>query len=218
MNNLYFRNDLNLENPVKEVFTNFKGQKVSKKTCSKCDGTGFIPEFGFSDNGKCWRCRNKGYEVFRIYTAKEIKSIIKANDRKIIAGIKKTQLNMEITAIQRMKRNHEIYVKNVAYKKAKILQKNKSKYIGNAGDKLERLLTLDWCIEKEGNYGNYYIKQLRDNDGNIFSHMGSALRDADYKKLPKGSTFTLKFTVKEHSEYKGLKQTKITNPRLVKGE
>ena len=71
---------------------------------------------------------------------------------------------------------------------------------------------------KEGDYGYYFIKQLHDEDGNIYSHMGSAIADEDYNLIPKGTTFTLKFTVKEHSEYNGIKQTKIKNPKLVKGE
>jgi hypothetical protein len=145
--------------------------------------------------------------------------LIKAAEKRDVARIAKAQLNSEIWSIQRMGYNHKRYLSNVAFKTKKIKAKYQSTFVGNIGDRLEKSLTLDWCIIKDNSkWGSYYIKQLHDSDGNIYSHMGNGLRDEDYNLIPKGTTFTLKFTVKEHGEYQGTKQTKIKNPKFVKGE
>ena len=217
MTEVYFRNDLDLEFPVKEVFK-LDGKKVAKKTCGKCDGNKYLVHFGNTDEGRCWGCRAKGYITARVYTAKELRPVIRASEKRSVARIAKAQLESEICSIQQMGYKHKSYISNVAYKTKKIKAKYQSDYVGQVGDRLEKSLTLDWCIRKEGNYGYYYIKQLHDSDGNIYSHMGNGLRDEDYNLIPKGTTFTLKFTVKDHSEYQGTKQTKIKNPKFVKGE
>ena len=215
MTELYFRSDLDLKFPVKEVY-NLNGKKVGKKTCYKCNGTGYIPHLANVDEGRCWNCNKRGYEIFRVYSKSEMQSVIKSKNKKDLEKRNAWALTREIIAIQKMKHNHKAYLKNVAYKTQKIKAKYQSEYVGQVGEKLEKSLTLDWCIRKEGNYGYYFIKQLHDEDGNIYSHMGSSITDKDYNLIPKGTTFTLKFTVKEHSEYNGIKQTKIKNPKLGK--
>ena len=217
MTEVYFRNDLDLEFPVKEVFK-LDGKKVAKKTCGKCDGNKYLLHFGNTDEGRCWGCHAKGYITARVYTAKELRPVIKASEKRRMARIAKAQLESEIWSIQQMGYKHKSYLSNVAFKTKKIKAKYQSEYVGQVGDRLEKSLTLDWCIKKDGDYGVYYIKKLHDEDGNIYSHMGSAIYDEDDKLIAKGTTFTLKFTVKDHSEYQGTKQTKIKNPKFVKGE
>jgi hypothetical protein len=216
----YFRSDLTLESPVKKVYSDIGGSKFyAKQTCHKCGGSGYLVHFGNCDEGRCWTCRTRGYNTLRVYSAKEMQSVIRATQKKSLARIAKAQLESEIWSIQRMGCKHKSYLSNVAYKTKKIKSRYQSQFFGNVGDRVERALTLDWCVEKEGDFGVYYVKQLSDNEGNIFSHMGSAIRDANNcYKMQKGSTFTLKFTIKGHGEYKGLRQTKIKNPKLVKGE
>ena len=214
---VYFRHDLALESPIREVFK-LEGKKVAKKTCAKCAGSGYLVHFGNCDEGRCWGCRTRGYVTARVYTAKELRPLIRAAEKRDVARIAKAQLNSEIWSIQRMGYNHKRYLSNVAFKTKKIKAKYQSTFVGNIGDRLEKSLTLDWCIKKDGDYGVYYIKQFRDEDGNIYSHMGSAIYDEDDKLIAKGTTVNLKFTVKEHGEYQGTKQTKIRNPKFVKGE
>ena len=215
MDNLYFRDDLNLENPVKGVFANIKGEKVSKKTCPKCSGQGHTNMWGSCDSGRCWMCQAKGYNIFRVYTAKEMAPIIRAHKNKLASNIKNAQLYQEISFIRRMGENHKKYISNLAYKTKKINKKMNSNWVADIGDKLELNVTLNWCIKKDGDYGTYFIKELQDDAGNIFSHMGAPIKDKDGIYVKRGSRINLKFTVKDHSEFNGLKQTKIKNTRLV---
>ena len=83
MTELYFRSDLDLKFPVKEVY-NLNGKKVGKKTCYKCNGTGYIPHLANVDEGRCWNCNKRGYEIFRVYSKSEMQSVIKSKIKKIV--------------------------------------------------------------------------------------------------------------------------------------
>ena len=87
-----------------------------------------------------------------------------------------------------------------------------SEYVGNIGDKIvSEEVTLTNVNYFDGFYGMVGIFIFKNNDGNIF--MWKTSTDIEYKI---GDNLTINGTIKEHSEYRGTKQTVLTRVKVVK--
>lgn len=80
-----------------------------------------------------------------------------------------------------------------------------SEYIGQIKERLDLTLTVTNVFEHEGRYGTTFITVLRDRVGNAFKWFGSY-------ELERGATYTGTWTIKNHEEYKGVKQTIVNRP------
>lgn len=83
-----------------------------------------------------------------------------------------------------------------------------SEYIGKEGDKLELEVTHKHTGSYDTFYGTTYIHSFEDADGNILVWKTSAYGGFEKDQLK------IKGTVKEHSEYRGVKQTVLTRCRV----
>jgi len=93
---------------------------------------------------------------------------------------------------------------------AKRAQNAASGHLGAVGDKLTMTVTVERIIVLESQfYGTNYITIARDEQGNIISYKGRT----DIGSA--GDTLTIKATVKEHTVYKGVKQTVIQRPKVL---
>ena len=103
--------------------------------------------------------------------------------------------------------------KLVNERKAEKEPKSPSDYIAQVGDKVDMIVT----FESEHSYETHYtyygelhtIYKFKDSDGNVLVWNTSA-----YLELEEGKQYTLKGKVKEHSEYKGEKQTVLTRCKV----
>lgn len=90
-----------------------------------------------------------------------------------------------------------------------------SKYVGEAGDKVEMVLTHTFSTCFAGVYGTCYIHNFLDADNNMLVYMGG--KDHGYEK---GEKLNLKFIIKSHKVYTrdGVdeKQTYIKNIKELK--
>lgn len=103
----------------------------------------------------------------------------------------------------------------------------KDEWFGNVGDKFEKELMFEKIIGFDGYYGYTYFVFFRDEDGRVFkwsTNKGTYQcwhkingRDA-YLEYEVGKKYLIKGSVKEHSEYKGIKQTVITRCKVLKDE
>lgn len=95
-----------------------------------------------------------------------------------------------------------------------------SEYIGNVGDKINVKVTHLNSYNYETQFGSSYIHLFVDDDGNIFkwstnSKLEFTVKDnnsnlSQWYCLDKGATIQLTGKIKEHSEYRGQKQTVLT--------
>ena len=103
----------------------------------------------------------------------------------------------------------------------------KDEWFGNVGDKFEKELMFEKIIGFEGYYGYTYFVFFRDEEGRVYKwstgkgtyqcwHKTNG-RDA-YLEYEVGKKYLIKGSVKEHSEYKGVKQTVITRCKILKDE
>lgn len=88
--------------------------------------------------------------------------------------------------------------------------KNHSEYVGNVGEKVEKVVTLKRVNWFEGFYGQCTgIYVFEDENKNILVWKTASAPDVEI-----GSMVTIRGTVKELNEYKGTKQTILTRCKI----
>jgi hypothetical protein len=84
-----------------------------------------------------------------------------------------------------------------------------SQHIGTVGDKITLTITVERIIVLESQFGTTFITLARDEQGNTIFYKGRTNIGS------KGDTNTIKASIKDHTEYSGVKQTVIQRPKLV---
>ena len=98
------------------------------------------------------------------------------------------------------------------------VQKNResstSEYVGNVGDKINVELTLTNYYTMDNPYSYYgtiSIYTFKDNEGNVYVwKTNNGLYDYDI-----GDTLNIRGSIKDHKEYKGIKQTILTRCKVI---
>jgi hypothetical protein len=80
-----------------------------------------------------------------------------------------------------------------------------SNYVGKPTERMETILTLKMKRYIEGDYGTRTMCKYHDETGNVVIWWASSSID-----MEDGTKLKAKFTVKEHSEYEGIKQTIVS--------
>lgn len=92
--------------------------------------------------------------------------------------------------------------------------KSSSNYVGEIGDKVELRLTLvgEFYYETHITYRGetHWIYKFEDSDGNMY-----VWNTTSYPHIDKGNEYLIKATVKDHKEYKGVKETYLTRCRIA---
>jgi len=86
---------------------------------------------------------------------------------------------------------------------------SKSEFQGNIGDKITIEVTLKRSHTFESQFGIKYIYILQDNNGNLYKWSTTKYLDFNY-----GDKFIISGTVKDHSEFRGEKQTELTRCKV----
>ena len=79
-----------------------------------------------------------------------------------------------------------------------------SEYVGEIGERLEITVTVTKALTLDGYYGQSIMHIMEDGDENVYIWTTSS------KSIPEGKVVTLRGTVKDHREYRGVKQTILT--------
>lgn len=95
-----------------------------------------------------------------------------------------------------------------------------SNHYGSVGDKVQLSVELVRVAFFKGYMGaTTTVYTMKDADGNLFVWKTTAnlerVENGEYHNIEKGEHFTVKCTIKEHSEYKGEKQTVLTRCRVA---
>lgn len=100
-------------------------------------------------------------------------------------------------------------------------------YFGNIGDKFEKELVFDKCFGYETDFGYSYILLFHDSDNHVFkwSTANGTYKawcktngNSGYSEYEVGKKYTIRGSIKAHSEYRGVKQTVITRCKVIKDE
>jgi hypothetical protein len=83
-----------------------------------------------------------------------------------------------------------------------------SAYVGVIGERRDWILTVERTTSYDNDFGTTYINVCKDEEGHTVVYKGS-------HEWKKGETLKVKATIKEHSEYNGVKQTLINRPKYL---
>ncbi len=93
--------------------------------------------------------------------------------------------------------------------------KTASEYVGNIGDTLTLSATLSSVSTFKTHFTYYgetnYIYKFTDENGNSL-----VWKTASFQEIDEGKTYEIKGKIKEHTEYKGDKQTVLTRCKIIK--
>lgn len=100
--------------------------------------------------------------------------------------------------------------------KAEKTAKKPSEYVGEVGKRMKGLnLTLTKIVRLgEGAYGMQYLYKFLDANENVLVWFTGNVLDSDTREFFENTVYTVDASVKEHSEYKGTKQTVLTRCKL----
>ena len=172
--------------------------------CPRCGGYGKVvhhmengqPSYNWTDDGICWKCHGQG-KVLEKWIERTPEYQAKLDARR--------KAKADARAEYYRKVNEEIKAKEEAERKQIEEEKQRSQFIGEVGQKLEIKVEYIGSPFFESKFGRTYIHQFKDESGNkLVWKSGTVVLQEEHQMV------TLKGTIKEHSEYKGEKQTILT--------
>ena len=125
------------------------------------------------------------------------------------------------------KQNHDKLVEKKITDEKCAIENAKVEYFGNVGDKFELTLTFDKIFGFETQYGYQYIILFHDDENHVFKWSTSsstykveiakdvAYGNVEYCEYKIGCPYKIKGTIKNHEEYRGVKQTVITRCKVL---
>lgn len=197
------------------------GTKVWEEVvpCDRCDGLGGAAQWRLT-GVTCYKCHGTGKVILRTmeFTPEheaelEAKRISKAQKQSEDIARREAKAEAERMETERIIKERE------EERKAK---KSISEFVGEIGQRILIEVTSVESFEFETQWGSSTCYSLRDRNGNLFKWFTkSAINKGHWDKegrwvdeeLP--DEFTIKAIVKEHSEYKGEKQTVLKNVKVI---
>ena len=177
----------------------------------------FLKAFGYAEDGRTWVVMGNTFEIkdeLRAAGAKFDHMLGWHFDHEE-AGYDLEVLSVydmcEITEIGRIELDPEKQREAMNKILAKRNAGNPSQHVGKVGDKLSVVVTCACARTYENSYGRGYrtsyvtLYTFTDDAKNVYMWKSSSNHD-----LQKGDRLTISGTIKEHAEYKGIKQTVLT--------
>lgn len=208
------------------IKTDRNGTKYFSEQCKcwKCNGSG-IYYWGANGcySGVCFACDGSGIITTNTkeYTPEHEAKLAAQRARRQ----EKRRIKFEKFDADRARRQHEQEERDrkIAEEKAK------SQYIGQVGDKIDKVVTLvfiaDYDVPSFRGYGmtTMSVYGFVDDDGNMLvwktggclyiEHEVKGFIENEYAH--KGDRIHIKATIKDHSEYDGQKQTVLSRVKLI---
>lgn len=180
----------------------------------------FFKKIGFDENGRAWVVVGKTYDIkdelkeagakFDIFIGWHFDH---ADNRFVCFEISIEDIG-EKTDLEvwqyRSPCEIEIFI---SAKQAEYAPKSPSEYVGNIGEKFSGVLTLKNITKYKTHFTYYgetnYIYIFADENENAV-----IWKTSSFQKINIGDKYTVKGTIKEHSEYNGEKQTTLTRCKI----
>ena len=147
--------------------------------------------------------------------------------RELRHEIHEKYMGIAVYAFFSAKQNHDKMVAKKIAEEKRMAENAKVEYYGNVGDKFELTLTFDKTFGFETMYGYSYIHLFHDDDGHVFKWCSSNgsykveyakkcnLGGIEYVEYEVGHKYLIKGSIKDHREYRNVKQTVITRCKVL---
>lgn len=218
----------------RELVKTFKnGTKVWKYTgtCSKCDGTGRLPQYRYNADGVCFQCQGTGIVSWKEneYTPEHEAELRAKRERQAKATAERILAQIIDEAHREALRENERIDKHRAEAECSTWQ-------GEVKKRLAVTATLTASMNWDTQYGVQFLHLLKDAAGNVYKWKTNIplgyyeeVTGNDYAYIENGKklnwhniedknaeSFTITGTVKDHEVYKGVKQTVLTRCKVEK--
>ncbi len=201
---------------MKQLVKEYKnGTKVWREVvaCDRCGGAGSSVNWKYSGM-TCYKCGGTGLMEIttREYTPDHEAALARQAARKREALLAEQAANIAAAA----EREKAEAARREAEAKAEAARKAVSQYVGNVGEKVTAAIVEMNCYTYDTQYGLMRIYVMKDAAGNVYtwktsSNIGYETEEGTWYTP---ETFTITGTVKEHSEYRGEKQTVLTRCKV----
>jgi len=136
-------------------------------------------------------------------------------------------MGIAVYAMFSAKQNHDKMVAKKIAEEKRMAENAKVEYYGNVGDKFELTLTFDKSFGFEGAYGFTYIHLFHDDENHVFAWSSSngnykveyaknvTWGGIEYVEYEVGHKYLIKGSIKDHREYRNVKQTVITRCKVL---
>ena len=143
-------------------------------------------------------------------------------------------MGIAVYAMFSAKQNHDKMVAKKIAEEKRMAENATVEYYGNVGDKFEKEMTFEKMFGFETQFGYQYIILFRDEENHVFVWKTAngmykidlkgvkgkevnehSVFDGAYEDYEIGHKYLIKGTIKNHEEYRGVKQTVITRCKVV---
>ena len=141
--------------------------------------------------------------------------------------INEKYMGIAVYAFFSAKQNHDKMVAKKIAEEERAKANAKVEYYGAVGDKFELTLTFDKSFGFEGAYGFTYIHLFHDDENHVFAWSSSngsykveyaknvTWGGIEYVEYEVGHKYLIKGSIKDHREYRNVKQTVITRCKVL---
>ena len=196
-----------MERKLLKTFKNGNKLWGTKTFCAKCGGTGKVI-WSYADH-VCFDCDGKGWYWF------EERELTPENLAKQEAKLakKRAELEAKQAAEEAERQQREAEWKAQEAERERI---RRGHFFGEVGQKLEIEVTYTGCSSFETVYGWTTVYRFDTADGaHLVWKTGADLGGNDWY-IENGDKITIKATIKDHKEYRGIEQTELTRLKVVK--
>lgn len=196
-------------------------------TCGKCNGTGIYRWQAHHYTGTvtdyegiCFACDGTGIARWeeKEYTAEHSSQLAAQREKRLA----KKQAELDRLAAERKAKEEEQARKQAEREALWAEQKAASEFVGSIGDKISIEATFTHEVSYDTQFGTQYIYFFKDEAGNTLAWKTSAMlwiNDLDENGnnifIRKGDRISFTASIKDHSEYKGEKQTMLQRVRKI---
>lgn len=211
-----------MERKLLKVYKNGNKLWGVRTPCTKCHCTGRV--IWSYANGICFDCDGKGWywTEEREYTPE---NLARLEAKRALARAKWEEEQAKREA-ERQKAEEERRRIEEERRKAEEARKAISQYVGNVGDRLTAVVKLEkefsFEVPSFKGWGTdlKHIYIFVDAQGNKLvwkttSCLGKWIDDNNYEPVQEGDELSIKATIKDHSDYKGEKQTEIQRVKIA---
>lgn len=174
-----------------------------KEGCGRCGSGGIIPQYGHVYNGVCFECHGAKY-LYR--KPASVAARIKRRIKQAVEAEKR---------IAKMEAENQARAVSDGFHAVLMAYIERSRYasqqwVGSIGDTIVATVTIEALIPIEGYYGSSTLVKMIDDSNNSLTWFASS-----FVPFERGEHVTIKARVKDHDEYEGTKQTKLTRVRIA---